>query len=220
MRTSQGFTQDPRQKCDCCPHYAVQSWDELEQWRRFQHARKARAERDRALWQRVAERKREARKRKRFDEEKEHAWLLSHTGKLSIREQRIREELLRKRARREEARSNPIVLDDDEDDSIANPARSEEHVNVKVENGALNELANLEEEPVHFKVEDLAEDHSTISLPTPPPSGQSEEQAYAAPKTIIIDLGDEEDEESIDEAEFSKGVRPQSVQLAAAYRKL
>lgn len=90
VKTARGFTADPLSSCKCCPHYFVHTWEQVEEWRSWELDRKAQADKDRAMWQRVAERKREANRRKRFDEEKEHAWLLNHTGKLSVREQRIR----------------------------------------------------------------------------------------------------------------------------------
>jgi hypothetical protein len=53
-------------------------------------------------------------KRKREDDEN---WLLTYTGKLSIRERKARKELLEKRERSAKARLNPIVVDG-KDDSL------------------------------------------------------------------------------------------------------
>jgi hypothetical protein len=213
--TSEGgrLVQKHNQNCDCCPKYRIETVEELEQWRTWKRAeaerqaelernlreaearRKVQAEKERALWQRVAERKRENRKRKRFDEEKDHTWLLSHTGKLSYRERRLRDELLQKRAKREEARRNPVVLVDDDGDGTAVPTTREERpMKIKDEYGLTEQLANIKEEPVSTKREELAGEWRPTALPTPPPSSQPEQQADAS-KTIIIDLGDEDEED-------------------------
>jgi hypothetical protein len=112
---------------------------------------------------------------------------LSHTCKLSRLEQRLRDELLQKRAKREKARRNPIVLVDDEDSAVI--TKREEPV--KTESGLTEQLANIKEEPVSAKTEELTDEWLLTVLPTPPPSSQPE-QHIDATKRITIDLGDED----------------------------
>lgn len=174
----EGLQQCQDEKCQLCPH----GWQQCGRIRAWKQRVQAEKDRDRAFWQRVAERKREDRKRKRFDEEQAHAWLLTHTGKLSYPEQKLRDELLRKRAKREDAQRNPIVLlDDDNDTKVA--------------------IAPVKDVPVKKKVEQETTTTLTTALPTPPPSSPAEESTQRQKATIVIDLGeegnDEEDENEV-----------------------